>query len=206
MRTHRRFRLETVLLAATVAVTGCTQRPVQQPSAVATPAISPSISPSPQQGSSPTTPSNGGVRACGLDQLTVTINDVGKEEGGLGHTSTALLLRNTGTTLCRLSGYPKVVALDSGQNVVAEARQTLSGYMGGITGSKPPAVELAPGQSASTLFEALVVNADGTACQMYAGLRVTPPGQTGGVTIRWGLAGCAEPEVHPIVAGESGRG
>jgi len=201
MRTHRRFMVEVLLLGAAVVVTGCTQRPAQSPSPA-----TPSISPSPQQSSSPTTPSNGGVRACGLDQLTITISDVGRQEGGLGHTSTVLLLRNTGTTGCWLSGYPKVVALDSRENAVTEGRQTLSGYMGGITGSKPPTVELAPGQTASALFEALIANADGTACQTYAKLRVTPPGQTGWVTIRWGLAGCAEPEIHPIVAGESGRG
>lgn len=202
MRTHRRFKLEVLLLGAAVVVTGCMPRPAQSPSPTATA----SISPSPQQSSSPATPSNGGLRGCGLDQLTITISDVGREEGGLGHTSTVLLMRNIGTARCWLSGYPKVVALDSGDRVVTEARQTLSGYMGGITDNKPPTVELAPGQTASALFEALIANADGTACQMYAALRVIPPGQTDWVTIRWGLAGCAEPEIHPIVTGASGRG
>lgn len=202
MGTHRRFRLELLLLGAAAAVTGCAQPPAQSPS----PAAKPPISPSPQQSSSPTAPSSGGVQACGLDQLTITISDVGRQEGGLGHTSTVLLLRNTGTVRCWLSGYPNVVTLDWRDNAVTEARQTLSGYMGGITANKPPTVELAAGQTASALFEALVANADGTACQTYAALRVTPPGQTGSVTIRWGLAGCAQPEIHPVVAGESGRG
>ncbi|HEX6685045.1 MAG TPA: DUF4232 domain-containing protein [Candidatus Limnocylindrales bacterium] len=205
MGAHRRLELVVLLLGAAVALAGCQQRPASSPS----PAAVPSASPSPQQSSSPATPSGGGgvgVRACGLDQLTITISEVGKQEGGAGHSSTALLLRNSGTTRCSLSGYPKVVALDSTEAMVSEAQQTLNGYMGGVTANQAPTVELAPGQAASALFEALTANADGTACRAYAALRVTPPGQSGSVTVRWGLAGCAEPQIHPIVAGESGRG
>jgi hypothetical protein len=150
---------------------------------------------------SPSPAKNAGCR------LTVTISDSGREQGGAGHSSTALLLRNNGSAPCSVHGYPAVIALDPAGRTVAEARQTTSGYMGGLSSGQPPAISLAPGQAASALFETLNANSDGTACQPFAVLRVTPPvPQSEPVTVTWGLAGCADPQIHPVVPGDTGRG
>jgi hypothetical protein len=171
-----------------------------------------SSSPTPEQSTTPPTttaptgaPSASQIGACRTGQLVITISDDGRDEGGAGHSSTALLLRNNGSTPCSLHGYPKVAALDSGARTVAEARQTPEGYMGGLASGEPPTVTLAPGQAASALFETLNANPDGTACKSYAALRVTPPGQPDSVTVTWGFGGCANPEIHPVVPGSSGR-
>lgn len=182
------------LLAVALVATGCTvsPQPASSPSTAAEPTPSPAPDPPVQQ-----------QVAC---RLTVTISDAAKEQGGAGHSSTALLLRNNGSGSCTVRGYPAVTALDSAGNTVTQAQQTPNGYMGGLMNGQPPTITLAPGQAASALFETLNANRDGTACKPYAVLRVTPPApQSEPVTIDWGLAGCADPQIHPVVPGDTGR-
>jgi hypothetical protein len=149
-----------------------------------------------------------GPAACTLAQLTISVSNVDRADAGMGHSSSALLFRNVGATTCRLRGYPTVAALDAHGRTVETAAASLRGYMGGLdpSATKPPTVNLAPGQAASALVEALNANPDGRACRPFPALRVTPPGVTGSHTVGWGAAsGCAHLEVHPFVPGASGR-
>ena len=168
---------------------------------------SPTPEPSPSPASTPSsTPSASSVGGCRLDQLLITIGNGKQEDAASGHRSIPLLLRNIGSTSCSMRGYPKVVTQDSGANTVAEARQTPNGFMGGLSSGQPPTVTLAPGQTASALFETMAFNpGDGSSCKPYALLRVTPPEQPDSAAVPWGLSGCAAPEIHPIVPGSSGR-
>jgi hypothetical protein len=109
--------------------------------------------------------------------------------------------------MCRLTGYPKVAALNAKGEVVAEAERQPSGYLGGLkNGSKPPVVDLLPGRSASAMVEALAFNAsDGSACTAYASIRVSPPDQALAVTLAWNSDGCSQLRIHPVVPGDQGQ-
>lgn len=79
--------------------------------------------------------------------------------------------------------------------------------MGGLSPAAKanPVIRLAPGQTASALLEGQDVNEpDGKPCPSYGTLLVTPPNQT--VTVRFtrSLTIC-QPQIHPVVAGTSGR-
>lgn len=167
---------------------------------------SPAPEPSPTPASTPSSAPSGSVGGCRLNQLMITIGNGGREDAASGHRSIALLFHNTGSTSCWMRGYPKVAMQNSGANTVAEARQTLNGFMGGLTSGQPPTVTVAPGQTASALFETMAFNPDdGSSCKPYASLRVAPPEQPDSVTIPYGLSGCADPQIHPVVRGSSGR-
>lgn len=125
-----------------------------------------------------------------------------------GNVSVPLLFRNAGTVTCILSGYPGVAALDRSGRQVAQADRTPSGYSGGLTPGQtvPPAVRLAPGQSASALVEGSDVPVGAaTSCPSYASLLVTPPDLTISVPVSRALPGCSAIEVHPVVPGTAGR-
>jgi Protein of unknown function (DUF4232) len=119
---------------------------------------------------------------CSLSDLSVTA--VG---GSAASNQEAILLKfqTKGRASCILHGYPKVVALRPGASSTAKER--LSIYNGGWTGSEPPVVVLQPGKSAS----AVVGGASSTrmgqsnACYRpsYRTVRISIPGSRGSVTI-----------------------
>jgi hypothetical protein len=130
----------------------------------------------------------------------------GAQNAGSGHRSVVLLFTNTTGQPCRLTGYPGVAGMDTRDAQVAQAQRTPKGYLGGLASGRPPVVTLAPGQSASALVEALAFNAsDGSACTPFAGLLVTAPDDTVSTRLPWGNDGCSDLQVHPVVAGTSGR-
>jgi hypothetical protein len=131
----------------------------------------------------------------------------GGQGAGSGHRGVVLVFTNTGARACRLVGYPGVAGLDAAGSQVAQARRTPSGYLGGLlSGGAPPVVTLAAGQSASAMVEALAFNApDGSACTAFAGMLVTVPDDTVTTRLPWGNDGCGDLQVHPVVAGSTGR-
>jgi Protein of unknown function (DUF4232) len=141
---------------------------------------------------------------CLLADLTVTAN---AGDSGSGHRSVVLVFTNHGSATCRLYGYPGVAALDSHDTQIAQATRTTSGYLGGLgSGRTAPNVDLATGQSASAMVEALAFNAnDGSACTAYAGLLVTPPNETRSTKLGWPSDGCSDLQIHPVVPGITGR-
>lgn len=148
--------------------------------------------------------SAGAAPACTISRLAVSI---GGQQGGDGHSSGAIRFRNTGTSACRLYGYPGVAALDSPGKQIAQARRTPRGYMGGLGSSQhtPTAVTLAPGHTASALVEADNAASNGNSCGTVPALLVTPPNETHHVKLSW-HGGCSGFQIHPVVTGDSGQG
>jgi uncharacterized protein DUF4232 len=170
------------------------------------PATAPNPTAIPEPTSTPT--ATGRPAACPVTQLEISVSDTGRGEGGMGHSSSALVFRNIGAATCVLRGYPGVTGLDARGRGVAPARQTLRGYLGGLdpAATTPPTVTLAPGRSASALVEALNAAPDGTACTPFPALRVGVPGGQASVTVPWGNAsGCAHLQVHPFVPSSDGH-
>jgi len=125
-----------------------------------------------------------------------------------GHVGIMLLFRNSGTTACRLTGYPGAALLAAtGRHRRLDIARTPQGFMGGLSpqARASPVVLLKPDRFASAILEGEDFNPKtSAACPQYATLLVTPPNQT--VTVRFArsLAIC-DPEIHPVVAGTSGR-
>jgi len=144
------------------------------------------------------------VAECTLAQLNIS----GSSPAGLngaGHRGYVLVFRNTGSTTCRMRGYPGVDGLDGRDRPVEHARRTTNGYLGGARYSSPM-TDLRPGDSASALVEAVAFRpADGSSCTPYANLLVTPPDETHSVKLQWDNDGCSTLEIHPVVPGTSGR-
>ncbi|HTW98221.1 MAG TPA: DUF4232 domain-containing protein [Acidimicrobiales bacterium] len=135
----------------------------------------------------------------------------GESEAGVTHVGLPIELRNRGTVACHLQGYPKVVALSRAGRVVAVARPTLRGYLGGLPSGidRPPLVVVAPRKTASAFVEGFdfdVSNPRDNSCPPYNALLVTLPGahKAVRVTLR-GVGLCSSLTVHPILAGPSGR-
>jgi hypothetical protein len=142
----------------------------------------------------------GGIGRCTVDKLKVTAVDGG---AGSGHRAVVLLFTNTSGSPCRLYGYPGVAALDSHGAQVAQARRTLSGYLGGTT--QPAAnVDIASGQSASAMVEASAAGSDGSSCVAYPAILVTPPDETRSIKLAWPGDGCSDLQIHPVVPGTTG--
>ncbi len=137
---------------------------------------------------------------CALNQLSVTDTNGGS---GSTHRSVVVVFANTSSTRCYLNGYPGVAALNAGDQQIAQATRSLSGYLAGAKAVTK--VTLAPGQSASATIEALAIDAKtGKSCTRYAGILVTPPNETHSIKLAWPNDGCGSLQVHPVVAGTTG--
>jgi hypothetical protein len=159
--------------------------------------------------SEPVIPSNSSTAVsstpaeCTVAHLSINLGEGG---AGSGHRSAALMFRNTGSKTCRLHGYPGVAALDAHGTQIEQARRTPSGYLGGLKpAASAPIADIAPGQSASALLEALAFGPGGRSCAPYAGLLVTPPDETRSVRLAWSGDGCSNLEIHPVVPGDTGQ-
>ncbi len=126
---------------------------------------------------------------------------------GLGHIGLVLRFRNTGASGCVLTGYPGA-ALSTAAGQEVQARRTPRGYLGGLSSAtSPPVLHVAPGQTVSALLEGLDSDAahGGGPCPRYAHLLVTPPNQRVTVRMPTPLARVCSPEIHPVIAGSTGR-
>jgi len=154
------------------------------------------------------------VPPCTGTDLAVT---AGPSQAGATHVGLAVEFRNRSAAPCHLRGYPRVVALNTAGHAVAVARQTLSGYLGGVmNGTRAlPLVVIRPGRTASAFVEGSDYNYNSpkdAGCPPhaagYATLVVTPPGT--GQAFRLRILGisqglCSGLEVHPVVPGTSGQ-
>jgi uncharacterized protein DUF4232 len=148
------------------------------------------------------TTSRPGTPLCATAGLAISTDGEG---AALGHGGVAVHFRNTGTATCRLTGYPGVAALDAAGRQAAQADRTPSGYIGGLApdNQTPPIVDVARGETATALVETTHVSSDPAPCPQYAGLLVTPPGETHSVRLTVGFSGCTI-QVHPVVPGDIG--
>lgn len=135
-------------------------------------------------------------------QLEATSRGIG---AAAGHTGLVIVLTNTGTHACALSGYPAVTARDGTGATVATARPTPSGYLGGTPSSSatPATVDVPAGGQASTLLEWSTVATDGQTCTSVSGVSLTPPGMTTAFRLDLTATMC-DPLVHPLVIGADG--
>jgi hypothetical protein len=171
--------------AASVPVTGAT-------SAATTPAPSASTATTGTTTTAPATPTATGTGACLTSQLSATLG--AGAGGGAGHQFPFLVLTNTGTTACTVTGYPGVsfVGNGNGTQIGAPADRDAAGI-------PVAAITLAPGQSAhSQLSIATAGNYDAATCQPLPidGIRVYPPNQTSALFVATtAFTGCANVSV-----------
>ena len=146
----------------------------------------------------------GSTPKCTKTTLAVSL---GAGDAGVGHRSIVVVFRNSGTSACRLHGYPGVAALDANGRQVVQAVRTPNGYLGGLaSGTALPTVTLARGQRASATIEGLGFNAsDGSACTGYQGFLVTAPDDTSSTHLAAATDMCGELQVHPVVLGTTGQ-
>jgi hypothetical protein len=143
--------------------------------------------------------------ACVSGQISVT---AGAGGAGLGHVGVVLRFRSTASETCTLSGYPGATLVTAGGRDVP-ARRTRNGYLGGLAAASGllPVVHVLPGHTVSAYLEGLDSDAahGGGPCPRYAHLLVTPPNQTVTARMTSPLTTICQLEVHPVVAGTSGR-
>ena len=142
-----------------------------------------------------------GTKPCGNGDVSVA---VGRSAVATGHVGVTLVFHNVSGAECSLYGYPGVAGLDHQGHQVVQARRSLSGYLGGSYALRP--VALRADERASARVEGTDVPAGGpTACPSYPRLLVTAPGLTRSQVLDASLPGCSAIEVHPVVAGTTGR-
>lgn len=143
--------------------------------------------------------------ACRSGQIAVTAGGGG---AGVGHVGVVLRFRSTTASTCTLSGYPGATLVTPGGRDLP-VRRSRTGYLGGLADASAPVpvVSVRPGQTVSATLEGLdsAPAHGGGPCPRYAHLLVTPPNQTVTVRMASPLREVCLPEVHPVVAGTTGR-
>jgi hypothetical protein len=139
---------------------------------------------------SPASPSPASSGACATSQLKISISNTGALAGQAGG---YLQFTNDSGTLCRMSGWPVVIGVTATGSATRLRRLQLTMFGAWHYAAPPPVVTLRPGDSAYA-----VVAADdhpagaNTRCPApYVRLRVSPPGDSGNVTISAWLAGAS---------------
>lgn len=209
-RMLRRRRIATII-AVVLAVGGIavataqafpgSRTPVVAVSPSSPPSASRSQSPSPSPSPSASSAGSGVVAPCRAGDVAA---EWGGEDSGSTHRGVPLILTNTLDRACRLSGYPVIVA-SRPSGSPARAKSTRTGYLGGAYG--PPAViDLASGEKASAYVEALAIDpATGNGCGFFTLISVQLAGDGIVKLPAWSSDACGGLEVHPFVAGRTGR-
>ncbi len=123
----------------------------------------------------------------------------------MGHHGLVLVFTNRTRNACVLTGYPGVAARDdSGRDAVNAARSTIGSIFPVTSQTR---VVLEPNGSASAGLEWTVVSSgEQTSCPSYAGLRVTPPGDTRSLEVAQEIGFCGNFQIHPVVPGAAAGG
>ncbi len=100
-------------------------------------------------------------------------------DAGVGNRSTVYVLTNAGQDPCRLYGYPGMAFIDSAGATLRDTVARGSAYL--FTDPGPTAVVLQPAESASYSLGWSVAN--GATCATSATVEITPPNDTGHLTI-----------------------
>lgn len=167
-----------VLAACGLVMTACGSQP--------SPGTATSATSSPDTTTSPSSPSAAG--ACATAQLKISLTNTTALAGQAGG---YLKFTNDGGSPCRMSGWPAVIGLKAtGQ--ATRLRHLQSSMFGAWHYTAPsPVITLQPGDSAYAIVAADDKPAgDSTRCPApYVRLRVSPPGDSGNVTISGWLPG-----------------
>ena len=137
---------------------------------------------------SPGSPSAASIDACVTAQLKISIIDTGALAGQAGG---YLKFTNGSRSVCRVSGWPVVIALTAAGKATRLQRLPSTMFGAWHYTPPPPVVTLRPGDSAYAVVVADDHPAGGnTGCPApYVRLRVSPPGDPGNVTIPAWLSG-----------------
>jgi hypothetical protein len=100
-------------------------------------------------------------------------------DAGVGNRSTVYVLTNAGQDPCRLYGYPGMAFIDAAGATLRDTVARGSAYL--FTDPGPTAVALQPAESASYSLGWSVAN--GATCTTSATVEITPPNDTGHLTI-----------------------
>jgi len=169
-----------VLAACGLVITACGSQPSPGPASSATSSADTTTSPS----------SPSAVGACATAQLKISLTNTTALAGQAGG---YLKFTNDGGNPCRMSGWPAVIGLKAtGQ--ATRLRHLQASMFGAWHYTAPsPVITLQPGDSAYAVVAADDKPAgDNTRCPApYVRLRVSPPGDSGNVTISAWLPGAA---------------
>ncbi len=204
----RRSRL---CVAALAALAGCSSTSATTSNSTTTTTTTTTVKTTSATPSSATSSSATGVQAhaassaCASGQIAVTAGGGG---AGVGHVGVVLRFRSTSASTCTLSGYPGATLVTAGRRDLPVGRSR-TGYLGGLADASAPVpvVSVRPGQTVSASLEGLDSDPahGGGPCPLYARLLVTPPNQTVTVRMASPLRQVCRPEIHPVVAGTTGR-
>ena len=133
-------------------------------------------------------PSAAGVDACVTSRLKISLTNTGALAGQAGG---YLKFTNDSGTPCRMSGWPTVIGVTAAGQATRLRHMQSSMFGAWHYAAPPPVITLHPGDSAYAIVAAADkptrVNAHCPAS--YARLRVSPPGDSGNVTISAWLPG-----------------
>ena len=141
------------------------------------------------------------VAACRSADLRATEK---QGDAGVGNRSTVYVLVNALQAPCRLYGYPGMAFLDAAGATLRDTVARGSAYL--FTDPGPSAVVLQPAASASFSLGWSVAN--GAACATSATVEITPPNDTGHLSIPSQVVVCpGRPlTVSAVATGTSGAG
>ena len=161
-------------------LTACGSQSAPGAAASATPAV--------RATATPGSPSPASIGACVTSQLKVSLSNTGALGGQAGG---YLTFTNDSRTPCRMSGWPVVTGLTAAgtATLLRHAQSTMFGAWHYT--APPPVVTLQPGDSAYAVVAAGDQPAGNNAhCPApYVRLRVSPPGDSGHVTVSAWLPG-----------------
>ena len=137
---------------------------------------------------SPSSASAADTGACVTSQLKISLTNTGALAGQAGG---YLKFTNNSGTPCRMTGWPAVIGLTASGQATHLRHLQLSMFGAWHYSAPPPVVALQPGDSAYAIVAADDKPAgNSNRCPTpYARLRVSPPGDSGNVTISAWLPG-----------------
>ena len=159
------------------------------PSSSSSSATSPADNTSPANNTtSPSSASAADTGACVASQLKISLTNTGALAGQAGG---YLKFTNNSGTPCRMTGWPAVIGLTASGQATRLRHLQLSMFGAWHYSAPPPVVALQPGDSAYAIVAADDKPAgNSNRCPApYARLRVSPPGDSGNVTISAWLPG-----------------
>jgi hypothetical protein len=134
-----------------------------------------------------------GTPACTAGELQ---GELGPSDAGAGQVYAPVIVRNTGSTTCEVTGFPGVSVLDgSGAQIGAPA--TRDGAEGG-------SVLLPPGGVASATLHTTSEGIGGSCEPRSAQMKVYPPNQTAAITFTAAYTVCGGFSVTTMVPGDTG--
>ena len=137
---------------------------------------------------SPSSASAADTGACVTSQLKISLTNTGALAGQAGG---YLKFTNNSGTPCRMTGWPAVIGLTASGQATRLRHLQLSMFGAWRYSAPPPVVALQPGDSAYAIVAAddKPAGSSNHCPAPYARLRVSPPGDSGNVTISAWLPG-----------------